>query len=200
MKTDIFSLILFFFCSFLFFESVVFAEIHPNNKVCSGESCFPSTLTLPGAKSQQSPLPLRGIDTFRFFGFKLYTIGVYAPSDVTYHTLLEAENPRAVIIQYHRAISKDDLIESSENYINKNPNNDKSAFESTLKTFYSKMQDVQAGDNYSVSYTPQSGVVLERNGKLWSTYAGAEFAKAYMGIWLSSYAVDSDAIYEMFDG
>ena len=72
------------------------------------------------------------------------------------------------------------------------------SFQETLNDFYKNIKDVSAGDRYEISYLPEVGVTIKLNGKVQHRYPGAEFAKAYMGIWLSSYAINSDAIYEMF--
>ena len=41
-------------------------------------------------------------------------------------------------------------------------------------------------------------MIIQLNSNLQNNYKNEDLAKAYMGIWLSSYAVDSDAIYEIF--
>ncbi len=194
---------IFIIAIFLIYPSYSFATDQENKKTCVKEGskdnyCFPNPFLLPKNSLDKNYLPLRGTYTFRTLGLKIYTIGVYAPKHVTYHTLLKAKNPRAIIIRYHRGIDKDDSIKVSENYINKNPNNNKQNFKEALEILYSNIVDINAKDTLSISYQPNSGMTIHLNSKLQNKYKGEELAKAYMGIWLSSYAVDSDAIYEIF--
>jgi hypothetical protein len=51
-------------------------------------------------------------------------------------------------------------------------------------------EDVVAGDRYALTYRPDLGTELSKNGRHLRTIPGADFAAAYFGIWLGDAPLD----------
>jgi hypothetical protein len=53
-------------------------------------------------------------------------------------------------------------------------------------------RDVRPGDRYALTYVPGRGTTLKLNGDELVTIPGADFARAYFGIWLGERSMDED--------
>lgn len=51
-------------------------------------------------------------------------------------------------------------------------------------------RDVKPGDRYALTYLPGHGTELSLNGRSLVSVPGADFARAYFGIWLGDHPVD----------
>ena len=168
---------------FVLFPAIGFTE----EKVCLHGACFERQVEVDGQS-----LSLRGIALFEYWLFDVYTGAFYAPKGVD--TIEEAlsEVPKYLVLHYHRSLERENFIENSEFMLDKNPNVSEKALEKQLKKLYSAYRSVGKGDRYSLSYTVERGTSLFLNSKEQIRIPGREFQKAYFGIWLSKYSVDSE--------
>ncbi|MGB3648542.1 MAG: chalcone isomerase family protein, partial [Desulfobulbales bacterium] len=65
--------------------------------------------------------------------------------------------------------------------------------------FNSFYRDVKAGQRYVFSYVPGQGLEMELDGEVLGKVAGAEFAAAYMSIWLGPKPVSRGLQEGLFD-
>ncbi len=59
-----------------------------------------------------------------------------------------------------------------------------------LATLHAAYRDVEPGDRYALTYVPGRGTELSLNGSPLVTVPGADFARAYFGIWLGEQPVN----------
>ena len=68
-----------------------------------------------------------------------------------------------------------------------------------LEIFNSFYRDVKAGQRYAFSYVPGQGLEMELDGEVLGKVEDAEFAAAYMSIWLGPEPVSRDLQEGLFD-
>jgi hypothetical protein len=132
---------------------------------------------LPGMASEQ----LCGQGSFRFFGFKVYDARLFGacPGDVFSH-------PFALVLNYQRSISRDQLVQSSVDEIRRISGN--TIAPPTLQRWRQEMRqsfvDVQSGDSITGVYLPGQGARFYVNDQLHHSIDDPQFARAFFGIWL----------------
>jgi hypothetical protein len=146
---------------------------------------FPKT-----AKLKELEIPWRGGAVYRYLGFKVYTAAFYAGPEVRSSEAALGDVPKRLVLHYHRKIDKGSIVEASEKMLDKNPSIDKASLDESLKKFYSWLEDVKKGDRFQLDYIPGIGCELRFNGELRGTIPGADFARAYFGIWLSDHSIN----------
>lgn len=138
-------------------------------------------------------LPKSGTALFRYFGFKVYTSSLYkdvSPAQV--RDWLKGEGnavPLALSIHYHRDFSAKDFVVSGRKLIKENPTVSFSKIEASLSTFESFYTDISEGDTFLLLFSPGQGLALLKNGNELGRVNNDEFARAYLGIWLSEYSI-----------
>jgi hypothetical protein len=188
MKNFLFFIFM-FFGSLFFNECQVWAYEVPQNvsSRCKGEICFPEVVFVEGQE-----LSLKGIATFKYLFFTLYTGAFYAPQEVhTSHQVLD-DHSKVLILQYHRSIRQEDFIQGSEKALKKNPAFDRQRVQSELEKIYRAYQDVNEGDQYALEYNSGGETKLFLNKKLVETFSGKLFMSYYFGIWLSPWSLSDE--------
>jgi hypothetical protein len=172
-----------YFLLALIFISLV-SKVDAQVKVCQGGECFPQSSFFNNQK-----YPLAGTGLFRYWGFKVYAIALYAdPEDALKATILNPL-PKRLVIHYFRDFEAKDFRESQKLAL-ENP------FKMNLDDLKSKLiemeglyRPVKKGDEYSITFIPGVGTQLELDGEILGTVEGDDFQKAYFGIWLSDNSV-----------
>lgn len=136
-------------------------------------------------------VPLHGLELFEYWGFDLYTAALYAPDDADTPESVLADIPKSLVLHYHRKIRKDQIIKAAEHNLKKNPSNNMVLLKEQLDQLHQAYVDVDKGDSYELRYMPGQGTTLYFNGKAQVTVPGSEFQRAYFGVWLSDYAINS---------
>ncbi len=137
-------------------------------------------------------IPLRGATLCRYWGFKVYTAAFYTdPSARTLEEIL-GPAPKRLVLYYNRSIDREDIVESAEHALRRNPDVDLAALRERLNRIYGWFEDVRKGDRFWLDYTPGEGSALYFNGRLKGLIEGEDFARAFYGIWLSDYSLDED--------
>jgi hypothetical protein len=157
------------------------------NLDCSTRVCFPKEVTVSQAK-----LPLIGTKLFRYYLWTAYSIALYAREpDASSERILE-DVPKRLVLTYHMDFSAEDIISAGDKLLKSNPDIDLSKISSELEAINKLYVDIEDGDSYTLEYYPGQGTRLLLNDKELGTVAGADFAKAYFGIWLSAYSISMD--------
>ncbi len=149
---------------------------------CLGDVCFDEKEGFTGEN-----LSLRGFGEFRYLIFNVYAAALYIEGDVSSPEAALEDVPKTLILHYHRSVTAKDIIDSSEKLLKSNPQVNLTQIRSLLDNFYNAYVDVKKGDRYVLAYIPGKGSTLYLNGTARITVPGADFAKAYFGIWLSRY-------------
>ncbi len=154
---------------------------------CVKSTCVPTQQAIGSLA-----LPLNGLQLFEYWGFNLYTAALYAPAG-TADTSAEvlADIPKSLILHYHRKIRADQIIKAAEHNLLKNPANDMNALRPPIDTLHKAFVNVDKGDTYELRYEPGKGTTLLFNGEFKVTVPGSDFQRAYFGIWLSDYSINS---------
>lgn len=151
-------------------------------------------LVLPDlVNSEQVKLTKANSAVFRYFGFKIYTLSIYKDSSVEdvkdWIRGTGTAVPIALRILYHRDFSAKDFIISGRKLISQNKTVKFDEIEKILSQFESFYLDINKGDNYLLIFNPEVGLSLLKNGVELGSINNDEFARAYLGIWLSEYSV-----------
>ncbi|HKJ95832.1 MAG TPA: chalcone isomerase family protein [Gammaproteobacteria bacterium] len=133
-----------------------------------------------------------GTATYRIF-ITVYAAAFYAPSGTPRSAVLDADVPRRLVIQYFHDIRADQIVEASMKILRRQLSDQQlQAIADRLQRFMGWLTDVTDGDRYAISYEPGTGTTLYFNGRRVGTIEGADFARAYFGIWLDDKPVSDD--------
>ena len=148
-----------------------------------------SSLVFADSRAITDTLSLRGTAMYTYYSFEVYTGYLYTePNEVKIYEKL-GDIPLRLELKYHRDLSAQDFIESGESFMKDNP---EIAFESIKKErdqINSMYKDIKEGDVYRIDYTLEEGISLYLNGQKQGSIHGKQFAKSYLGIWLSKYSL-----------
>jgi hypothetical protein len=167
----------------------------PHAERCSDECCFASSMILDG-----TVLSLRGLSTFRYWGLRVYTAGLYAPQGAQSRDALRGEIHKKLVICYHRSLSPDQFRDKSQEVLQENPDIHLNSLEPHLSTINRSYVSVKEGDRYAITYNPSSGVmklVFNEKEPALTTIKSPAFARAYFGIWISEHSVGEDFTAEL---
>lgn len=151
---------------------------------CVGKVCFE-----PVKNIGQEEIPFRGAGLLRYWGFRVYTVAFYVDESAGSLEDILYNQPKALVIRYHREIKSSDIIRSSDELIRGNDKVDYEAIRDRLKLVYESYRSVREGDEYRIVYHPETGTTIYFNGEKEITIEGADFAAAFFGIWISDWPV-----------
>lgn len=188
-----FSISLFFVSALVLFHAVPQLKAEQNSKKhCLGGACFAAE-----HKIGDLTLPLKGVSLFEYWSFDVYSAALYAPDEVKDIDGVLGDVPKYLVLEYHRGLEKQNIVDNSEYILKENPKNDMQTLRERLKVLYENYNDVKDGDRFSMSYIPGKGTTLFYNGTEKKTLPGVDFQQAYFGIWLSRASVDEDFTEEL---
>jgi Chalcone isomerase-like len=157
----------------------------PSSTVCRDGFCFAAQEEFNGLS-----LPLRGVSTFRYWGFRVYTGALYTLPSATSTASVLGEVPKKLILRYHRSLSVDQFVEKSEETLGDNPHLSLEGLQPFLSRMNSLYVPVRKGDSYAITYDPTKTTIrLFFNDQLLGEITDRHFAGAYFGIWLSDHSV-----------
>ncbi len=132
----------------------------------------------------------RGAGTGKWLTFKIYTAALYATPDSEGDKNLLNGRPLVLILHYHHNVQKSDIVTSSEKTMKRNPGNDMETLRKPLSQFNQLLlPQVAKGDRYTLQLDPETGLTLFHNQRKLGTVNNLDFAKAYLGIWISEYPI-----------
>jgi hypothetical protein len=168
--------------------SAAVGKAQPPPSVCRDEFCFPGQENV-----SDEPLTLRGVSTFRYWGFRVYTGALYLPASEVSQVAAVGETSKKLVLRYHRSVSVDQFVEKSEEALEEHPQLSLQKLRPFLSRMKSLYVPVVEGDTYSITYHPAQGKLrLFFNERLLGEITDREFASAYFGIWVSDYSVDKE--------
>lgn len=165
---------------FALMTAIAFNVPAAGTSVCAHNACFPPEREVGGQK-----LPLRGTGLLQYLKLDMYSGAFYAPEGVDTPAEAQADIPKSLILHYHRGIKVKWMNEAAEKILKKNPEADLAALRERLDQISAAYEKVGKDDRYELRYTPGTGTTLLLNDREIITLPGADFASAYMGIWLS---------------
>jgi hypothetical protein len=126
---------------------------------------------------------------YRVF-FRGYVAGLYLGADVGPEALFD-DVPKRLEISYFWGIPAYKFAEATINGISANRSAESvREMQPAIEQFNDLYQDIEPGDRYALTYIPNVGTELARNGVSLGTVAGAEFASALFSIWFGTVPFD----------
>lgn len=150
--------------------------------VCVGGACFAGEIEITS-----ETVPIRGAGTLTYLGFRVYSAALYARPEGTALVDAGTSEPLRLVLHYHRKIEKADINKSTIKALNSNPDVNVPAIQTALDQMMTYHQDVKSGDRYELTFEPGRGMRVVFNGTEKGFVAGDEFARAYLGMWLSDH-------------
>lgn len=139
----------------------------------------------PGIDVHGQRMTLRGESLLRVgYVFKVYQARLFVGED---HATANVQDdvPKRLEISYLRDIKAADIIRIGDETLQRQlPADQLAALQSRLQTINRWYTDVRDGDTYALTYVPGHGCELALNGTSLGVIEGADFARAYFGIWL----------------
>lgn len=147
---------------------------------------FPRAMEVPGAR-----LVLEGAGLFRWKYFvKVYAAAHYVGEEARGVTA-DADVPRRLEIAYFVGISGKDFGKAADELLaDALPPERLAPLRTRLDDLHRAYVDVKAGDRYALTYVPGRGTELALNGAPIALIPGADFARAYFGIWIGQRPID----------
>lgn len=149
-------------------------------------AAFPRAVEVPGAR-----LVLEGAGLFRWKYFvKVYAAAHYVGEEARGRPA-DADVPRRLEIAYFVGISGEDFGRAADELLaDALPPDRLASLRSRLDDLHRAYVDVKAGDRYALTYVPGRGTELALNGAPIALIPGADFARAYFGIWIGKRPID----------
>ena len=147
------------------------------------ETCFPNAVYPFGKR-----LVKASTARYRYYGFLVFDSVLYAESPQVVRSDFLGRAPCALRLCYHRSLSADEFRQSAIETLALNPEKPAEKLLPRINLLHAKYQQVGEGDCYQLSFNPGSGTELSLNDTPIVTVPGDDFARAYLGIWLSKYS------------
>ena len=102
-----------------------------------------------------------------------------------------ADTPKRLELSYYWSIGGERFGEAAEKLLSRTIAPERfAAIEDRLGRLHASFESVEPGDRYALTYVPGRGTELALNGRVLATIEGADFARAYFGIWLGERPID----------
>ena len=124
-----------------------------------------------------------GLLRYRIF-FKGYVAALYLEEGTPPESVLE-NVPKRLELAHFWSIAGDKFGPVAESVLKRNL--DAPSFERLrprVEGLHERYQDVKPGDRYALTYLPEEGTELAKNGVRLALVPGEDFARANIGIWL----------------
>jgi hypothetical protein len=156
---------------------------------------FENEITLVG-----NQLTLHGIGLLRWkYVVKVYLVGLYKPAGVPVDQVLQ-DVPKRLEYYFFVDMKASDFQDTGFQLMAQNVGEEKArSLMKELEIFNSFYRDVKAGQRYAFSYVPGQGLEMELDGDVLGKVEDAEFAAAYMSIWLGPEPVSRGLQEGLFD-
>lgn len=148
-----------------------------------------------GAVAQPLPVGVRalaptltevGTGTLHKLGFRIYDATLWAAAG-RFH----ADQPFALQLHYHRALSKDTLIDAVMTAIREQKSRDSLQLARWEAELRRTLPEIEEGDEIVGISVPGKPAVLVYNGHQIATLDDHAFREAFFGIWLGDYGEDN---------
>jgi hypothetical protein len=166
--------------------ALVSSAVASTDPVLIEKAAFARALEVPGAR-----LVMEGAGLFRWkYLVKVYAAAHYVGED-SKGLGPDADIPRRLEIAYFVGISGKDFGLAAEELLGDALTPERlSPLRERLAQLHGAYVDVKSGDRYALTYVPNRGTELALNGRPLALIEGADFARAYFGIWIGRKPID----------
>jgi hypothetical protein len=143
---------------------------------------LPDEVTVSGRTLRLNGMGLREATVLRV---DVYVAGLYleTPSSSAAE-ILDSEAPRRLVMEFVRAVRRKDLVKGFTEGFEKNAGRDREALLERLGRLNAWMPDVGEGDTLTFTYTSGEGLLVVVKDEAKGIIPGADFARAFLSIWL----------------
>ena len=132
---------------------------------------------------------LQGAGQLRFLGLRVYDARLWAPAGQPVPAGNWAQ-PLALEIRYQRALQGQQIAERSLQEMKRQGELDEATARRWLQAMQGLFPDVVPGNRITAVHLPREGARFYVNGQLKGAVSEAEFARRFLGIWLSPQTSD----------
>jgi hypothetical protein len=144
----------------------------------------PATSVPPEVAAEIAGARLQGSQLFRYFGFRVYDIGLWVGERAVDDNW--ADRPLALAISYQRKLGGEQIAERSLEEMQGLADVSAADGQRWLQAMKRLFPDVNSGDRLTGVLLPGQGARFFLNGRLLGDVAEPEFARLFFGIWLAS--------------
>lgn len=150
---------------------------------CEGDRCFPETVS-PFGLSLKKTTEAR----YRYYGFLVFDSALYVESPDVLKGDFLGKRACALRLCYQRTLTAEEFRRSGSETLALNPDAPIAQLQPRIDLLHARYNDMHQGDCYQLSFKPGIGTELARNDRPEVVVPGDDFARFYLGIWLSSYS------------
>ncbi|MDB6141640.1 MAG: hypothetical protein JWP80_684 [Pseudomonas sp.] len=164
-------------CFVLLFSSITSASPMERLK----EAGFPTRL------SDRSPvLERKGQGVLTYLWADVYAAALFNEPTISPEKAFEQQRAQCLELYYFRDIDRADVIKAANATLERQQSKATLArLQQELDQLHASFRDIQRGDRYLLSFQPQQGMSLERNGQVIFSSADPELARVYFSLWLA---------------
>ena len=164
-----------------FVASLVMARPLPAAQIAGVE--LPETMKAGGQE-----LKLNGTALLKKLVFRVYVVALYLPAPAhEAAAVVNADVPKVLILQFLRAVSRDDLISALEGDFARNAGEKGKRASSQIAKLLRVIEDMKKGDRMTFTYEPGKGSTIAMTGGTTATFDGKDFADAFLLIYLGPF-------------
>lgn len=116
----------------------------------------------------------------------VYAAAFYSPAKLSPRQALQQQAEQRLELYYFRDISRSDVIKAAWITLERQHTPaELQHLRGPVDALHATFHDIRPGDRYALTYSPDSGLSLERNGSIVFTSSDPKLAQAYLGIWLA---------------
>lgn len=160
-----------------------YSDCRAQDQSCAYDVCFENTFTVAN-----EALPLRGIAKLRYWGFSVYVSSLHVAKGVDVKNKLGQEK-MAFTLHYLRDFGPEDFKKSGLEVMRTNPSFNEQKLSQEIAQMNALYVPIKVGDEYQLTFAQEEGLCLAKNKTRLGCVNNAEFAKYYLGIWLSAYSL-----------
>lgn len=145
-------------------------------------------------------LSLHGIGLLKWkYLFKVYLVALYKPEQINVSDILK-DIPKRLEYYFFVDMKASDFQDTGFQLMAMNVGEEKAmGFTGKLEALNRLYRDVEAGQRYTLTYLPDTGIEMALDGEVLGQVQGAEFAAAYFAIWLGANPVSRGLKEGVFD-
>lgn len=164
-------------CVVALFSSITWAN--PTDRL--KEASFPSQLNDSSHTLQRKS---QGVLTYLWAD--VYAAALFNEPGVSPEKAFAERRAQCLELYYFRDIDRSDVIKAANATLQRQQSKATLAhLQPALDKLHASFQDIQRGDRYRLSFEPDQGMRLERNGQLIFSSPDTELASVYLGLWLA---------------
>lgn len=134
-----------------------------------------------------------GVRRATIFRVKVYAAALYVRERTTSTAdVLRTDRPKYFVAVMKRDVSRDDSAPAFREGVERSAGNDVAAIRSEIVAFERWIPSMREGQQLTVSFTPDSGVVVRSTAKQDAFHGSIRFGTALFGMWIGPRATDAD--------